>query len=95
MRFVLSGAAASIDQFRSGAGAAGSHGTDQVAAKPARVHCIAAAGRGSGIFRASFMTQAGFMQAQDAPKLIFGKRIQVPDSGKRQITAGLAALIET
>jgi hypothetical protein len=70
MRFVLSGAAASIEQFRSGADAAGSHGTDQAAARRARVHCIAAAGRGSGIFRASFMMWARFMQAQDSCKLV-------------------------
>src|SRR5580704_186075 len=77
MRFVLSGAAASFDRVRSGADAAGSQGTDQVAAARARVRCIAAAGRGSGDLRASFMVHAGckrifareFMQTADCGRI--------------------------
>src|SRR5260370_42434605 len=93
MRFVLSGAPlASIDRVRSGADAAGSHrtrslGADQVAARRARVHCIAAAGRESGISRASFM------QAESSGRFV--KPIIAEDTCKRRSAAGRAALIET
>src|ERR1700722_20943196 len=78
MRFVLSGAAAAIDRPRSARDAAGSRGMGQVAPRRVRVQCIAAAGRESGGFRASYtradrasrLTQSihasrGFMQTVD------------------------------
>src|SRR5260370_33510283 len=84
MRFVLSGAPlASIDRLRSGADAAGSHGTAQVAARRARVHCIAPASRESGVFRASFT------QADSSSRFI--QRIHA----NGEMRPGLAAVIET
>jgi hypothetical protein len=99
MRFVLSGAPlAPIDRSGSGADVAkihvtsgrvtSRHGADQVAPRRARVHRIAAAGRESGIFRASFT------HANSSSRFIISRN-HAEDSGKRRITAGLAALSDT